>query len=153
MVFYIDSDGVAADFNKQLLRMFGVTPHEISDPEMWRLIHSDFRFWSEMPLLPDARRLWDEIKHLNPIVLTGCNKGNYEAIAAEKKRWWKHHFDHDHVITCLSKDKALHLRNPGDILVDDMTKNIKRWEKAGGVGIVHKDADQTLKRLREMKIL
>ena len=34
---------------------------------------------------------------------------------AAKKEWWKRHFDHELVVTCLSRDKALHIRRPGGV--------------------------------------
>lgn len=151
---FVDSDGVFADFDGHLKKLFGVFPHEVSDDEMWRLIHSDFRFWSEMPLLPGARELWDGIKHANPIVLTGCHKDNYDAIAAEKVVWWNTQFQHEQVITCLSKNKAFHMEQPGDWLVDDMVKNCKRWAKAHGKAIRYTgDWEGTLKVLRQEGVI
>jgi hypothetical protein len=85
-----------------------------------------------MPLKPGARELWDAVKHVNPTVLTGCPKSDYDRAAVAKIAWWKEHFNHDAVITCLSRDKALHIKAEGDWLVDDMSKNCKRWAAAKG---------------------
>ena len=53
------------------------------------------------------------------------------------------------MITCFSRDKARHLKAPGDILVDDRNDTIRRWEKAGGYGIWYRDAEQTVRDLRQ----
>jgi hypothetical protein len=129
----MDSDGVFAHFDQNVFNRFGVYPSGMNDDEMWRRINAEPDFWPEMPLMPGAERLWDAIKHVEPTVLTGCPKSDYERAVEHKMSWWANgHFAHEKVITCLSKDKALHMKQPGDWLVDDMSKNCKRWEKAGG---------------------
>jgi hypothetical protein len=129
---FLDSDGVFADFDKHVIDLFGKTPHELGDAEMWRLANASEIFWDEMPLLPGAQELWAAFSPLKPTILTGCPRSDYDRAAASKRIWWKRHFDHDDVITCLSRDKALHMQAQGDWLIDDMSKNTKRWEKAGG---------------------
>lgn len=39
---------------------------------------------------------------------------------------------------------------PGDILIDDMEKNITRWVEAGGVGILHVNAADTIEQLKAL---
>jgi hypothetical protein len=34
------------------------------------------------------------------------------------------------------------------ILIDDYEKNIAQWREAGGIGILHKNARETIKQLR-----
>lgn len=136
MQLFVDSDGVFASFDDNVRNFFGKYPRDFAnDADMWAAINGQPRFWPDMPMMPGAIELWEAIKHANPIVLTGCPKSNYEHAAEHKLQWWMNgHFSHSRVITCLSKDKALHMEKPGDWLVDDMSKNIKRWEKAGGRG-------------------
>lgn len=130
---FVDSDGVFADFDQNIFNLTGLWPHQLNDDEMWRLANASPTFWPDMPLKPGAVELWNAIKHVEPTVLTGCPKSDYQRAAEHKVSWWANgHFSHEKVITCLSKDKALHMRKPGDWLVDDMSKNCKRWEKAGG---------------------
>jgi hypothetical protein len=38
---------------------------------------------------------------------------------------------------------------PNHILIDDMEKNITAWEAAGGIGILHKNATDTINTLKE----
>lgn len=35
----------------------------------------------------------------------------------------------------------------GDILLDDMPKNLRRWEKAGGIGVYYRNSDQAIRDL------
>lgn len=130
---FVDSDGVFADFDQHIFDLFGQYPKDMNDDVMWAKANASDTFWSHMPLKPGAIELWEAIKHVEPTVLTGCPKGDYERASESKVAWWANgHFAHQKVITCLSKDKALHMKKPGDWLVDDMSKNTKRWEKAGG---------------------
>lgn len=129
---FIDSDGVFADFDEHIHQLFGVYPRQMNDAEMWRRANAHPSFWDDMPLMPGAHEFFDAIKHVRPTVLTGCPKSDYDRAASAKLAWWKRHFGHEQVITCLSRDKALHMKNPGDWLVDDMSKNTKRWAAAGG---------------------
>lgn len=131
---WVDSDGVFYDFHGHFQNLFGVHPDEIPDDEMWRLANANPAFWPTMPLKAGARELWAAISHVNPVVLTGAPKSDYANAASHKIEAWKRDFQHEAVIVCLSKDKALHLPHEGAWLIDDMSKNIKKWEKAGGRG-------------------
>lgn len=145
-----DSDGVYADFDGHIKELFGRWPWEMSDEEMWQKAAAHPEFWSHMPIKEGAEELWEFMKPHNPIILTGCPKSDYERAEKHKKEWWKKHFDHDQVITCLSRDKAKHMHAPGDVLVDDMIKNIKRWEKAGGRGVLFKNARDAIDQLKAL---
>lgn len=150
---WVDSDGVFADFDLHVKTIFGKSPREFGgDQNMWAAITAHEPFWETMPVMEGSVAFWNAVKHLSPIVLTGCPKTNYEGAASAKRAWWQKHFGHFDVITCLSRDKATHMKAPGDILIDDMSKNIKRWEAAGGIGIFHRHYryDDTLARLNAL---
>jgi hypothetical protein len=36
-------------------------------------------------------------------------------------------------------------------LIDDRKDNIEAWEQAGGIGILHTDADNTINQLNKLK--
>lgn len=147
---FVDSDGVFADFDLHIKTLFGKWPREMSDDVMWKLASEHPEFWSHMPVKYGAEELWEFVKPYNPTVLTGCPKSDYTRAETHKRAWWQHHFAHDQVITCLSKDKGTHIKKPGDILVDDMIKNIKRWEKAGGKGVWYKNARDAIAQLKAL---
>lgn len=149
---FLDSDGVFAHFDQHCFNNFGSFPKELRDDDMWAMIHAYEAWWPSMPPMPGAFELWAALRHLDPIVLTGCPKTNFDNAVLHKKEWWKRNFDHDNVICCLSRDKATHMINPGDILVDDMYKNIKRWRAAGGIGVLHRSNEETLARLAELGV-
>ena len=133
---FLDLDGVFANFEQHYLDIFGHIHNSISDWKMWRNVNSNENWWTTMLKFEYFDDMWNELKIYNPTIITGCPKTNYEEASIGKKIWAKEHFDENvPVITCLSKDKPLFMKNKGDILIDDMEKNCKRWNEAGGVAI------------------
>jgi hypothetical protein len=97
-------------------------------------------------LLPDAMRLFEAVRHLDPIILTGLPGGNWAA--DQKVRWAARYFPGTRIVTTMARDKRDHAR-PGDVLVDDQVRHAHLWEEAGGIFIHHHDTDETLKRLKD----
>lgn len=154
MNIFLDSDGVCCDFDGHVASFSGGRkPNELGgDANLWALVNSIPDFWSTMPLLPGARDLFDAAKAIDPNVriLTGCPRSGYEAAVEGKLLKHSRYFPGTQVITCLSRNKADHMIAPGDCLVDDMARNIKRWEAAGGTGIRYWSAEQAIEKLRKL---
>jgi hypothetical protein len=149
----LDSDGVIWDFDEMVKAHTGRLPKEIGDDaEMWRLIDAIPTFWDDIPLMPDAHDLWDFVKHHDVIVITGCPKTHFDrAAVAKKRKWFKHFGVPEHrVHCCFSRNKPSHMRVQGEVLVDDMTRNLKRWIAAGGRGVHHHSAHQSIAELRHL---
>lgn len=148
---FVDLDGVLANFDAYFEQHHGQTPnavqkaHNGDDAEMWRLIGTIPNFWTELPLMPGAPDLWAAVLPYEPIILTGCPRVEYDLAVAGKRTWVAKHFGPEvPVITCRSKDKPQHMLAAGDILIDDRSRNIKKWEKAGGTVIYFKNATQAI---------
>ena len=147
---FLDCDGVLADFDHGATAILGMPPRAFEKR------HGLGRFWSKLarapdfyfslPLLPDAMQLFDAVKHLDPIILTGLPRGNWAA--DQKMRWAAKHFPGVRMITCMARDKRDHAKE-GDVLVDDQPRHASLWEEAGGVFIHHKSVEATLERLEE----
>lgn len=153
MATFLDSDGVFSDFDRQAHELLGTHPSTVGDAKFWPIAHANPLFWTDMPVMDGAFEFWDKIKHTKPTVLTGAPKGNFEHAADAKREWWLKYFNHTDVVVCLSKDKQRHITSPGDIIVDDTKRNIARWEKAGGIGILFTSHDQALEELRNLGII
>ena len=104
-------------------------------------------FYASLPLMADARQLFDAVAHLNPIILTGLPLGNWAA--PQKVRWAEEHFPGTHIITCMARDKFRHMKG-ADVLVDDRADHRARWEDAGGIFVHHQDARSSLAQLAEI---
>lgn len=153
MQIFCDVDGVKADFERGYEERFGHSCVGLDDDILWLNVNATDDFWTTLPLMSDWHILWNFIKDYNPIFLTGCPSSGYDMAVAGKREYILKHTGEIPVITCLSKNKQHHMFSRGDILIDDMKKNIKRWEAAGGVGILHKNAEDTIEQLKSiMKI-
>lgn len=155
---FFDADGVVVNFNGHCETRFGAHPHHLTfqqpggkllkgDAALWAHVETDDDFWLDMPFFDHAHELVDMGRAYNAQFLTGCPAIGYDRASAHKKEKLGNTFGIP-VITCRSRDKALHMIAPGDILVDDFMKNIKRWEEAGGIGIHFKTFEQAADQLR-----
>ena len=88
--------------------------------------------------------LFEAVRHLDPIILTGTPRGNWAA--DQKLRWATKHFPGTRIITTLARDKRDHCRH-GDVLVDDQLRHAPLWREAGGIFVHHRNAEATLKKL------
>jgi hypothetical protein len=154
---FLDCDGVLADFDAMARGVFEMPADEAQDHFgqgiFWKTIRdyrgeNDHGFYRSLPLMPDAMKLFNAVKHLKPTILTGCPFGNWAP--PQKMAWAEEQFPGTKMITCMARDKITHLENPGDVLVDDKTKFQPIWEKGGGIFVHHTDAESTLVKLREI---
>lgn len=148
---FLDCDGVLADFDAGATDVLGMSPHMFEErhgrQEFWRRIARTRDFYARLPLMADAKLLFDAVAHLDPIILTGLPIGNWAA--PQKVRWAEEHFPGTHIITCMARDKYRHMKG-ADVLVDDRANHRDKWELAGGVFIHHKDARSSLEQLADL---
>ncbi|HEY0052754.1 MAG TPA: hypothetical protein VGB49_05010 [Caulobacteraceae bacterium] len=147
---YLDCDGVLADFDRGGERVLGLKPKAFEQRhgirEFWKRLAREPGYFENLPEIADARTLFEAVKHLEPIILTGCPMGGWAE--AQKERWAHLPFPGTPLIACMARDKRNHC-SPGDILVDDQLKHRERWEEAGGVFVHHRSAADTIRQLRE----
>ena len=153
---YCDMDGVLADFVKFTTEHLG---HPFKD-----------KYWTELPenmfaILPpmqDAHQLWRFIGKYNPFILTAVTRQNEsrgpiaDNAPDDKKKWMKKHFrvSEDKVYAVKRINKSNFAKDGRDkrpnLLIDDHVKNIEAFKKAGGLGIVHTSARNTIKELKKL---
>lgn len=157
MKLFVDLDGVLADFDKEFLSRFGNTPEhfrkcgKVEEKKHWRhlanhILHGDF--YGSLELMPDAMILMNFVKQYDPAILSATGTQHPQVVASQKMRWVKHHLgemEMHYVRT--SADKA-GFSTPDSILIDDREKSINPWVAAGGIGILHKNAAQTISELK-----
>lgn len=147
---YLDCDGVLADFDAGARAVLGTSPKAFQDRygpgRFWKRLATAPDFYFSLPLLPDAMELFDAVRHLDPIILTGLPRGGWAA--DQKVRWAAHHFPGTQIITTMARDKRDHAK-PGDVLVDDLLKHRHLWEEVGGVFVHHTSAAATLAELAD----
>jgi len=148
---FLDADGVLADFDEGARRLFGRDPASFEAKhgrrEFWRRIATADNFYGSLPEMPDARRLFDAVRKLDPTILTGLPIGNWAA--PQKVAWAAEHFPGVPIITCMARDKHKHMK-PGDVLVDDRENHRSAYEAAGVLFVHHKNAEDSLSELAEI---
>jgi len=91
---FLDADGVLADFDLGVRRLLGMRPKEFIAKHgrvtFWKRLAKAGNFYGSLPEMPDARLLFDAVKHLQPTILTGLPMGNWAA--AQKVEWAAEHF-------------------------------------------------------------
>jgi 5'-nucleotidase len=158
MRIYLDLDGVMADFDTHFVEKFGVDPQTLDDDVMWKMINGYQDFYANLPLMKDAVDLFEFLlwgpapwEPEDVIILSACPRSNYKNAAIQKRAWVREHLSKNITVIPMmgGVNKALFMHEPGDILIDDMEKNCKAWEELGGKAIVHKNAVDTIARLKE----
>jgi hypothetical protein len=148
------------DFNKWALDRLG---HRPDDWELDKKIKSQFwkdvntlvkrgeEFFGAMDPMPDAFELWDYIKEYHPMILSAT--GHVKTAPQEKRKWITDNLGVDvaerATLVSAAADKAKFAK-PGYILIDDRAKAIDPWIEAGGVGILHISAVDSIAQLKEL---
>ena len=155
---YLDMDGVVADFDEYAARTLGVPPSQGVYPEdIWNKLATNSRLYRDLIKTPYADKLVYQCSVIAKQqgyelkFLTAVPKGNDVPWAFyDKVIWAQKYFPGIPVMFGpFSKDKYIHCR-PGDILIDDRTSNIEEWRVAGGLGILHRDFNDTLAQLSKL---
>jgi 5'(3')-deoxyribonucleotidase len=145
---FLDADGVLADFDLGARRLLGASPKQFiarhGRGAFWKRLAKASDFYARLPEMPDARELFDAVKHLEPTILTGLPLGSWAA--PQKVEWAAEHFPGVPIITCMARDKHKHMHR-GDVLVDDREKHRAEYEAAGVVFVHHKNAEDSLRQL------
>ena len=151
---YCDMDGVVADFYTFTYQWIGTKFSDKYYPDI------PVDTFARLTKMRDADVLWGNIKQFQPIMLTAAPRHARGAIAKrapeDKIRWMKKNFrvPRSRMRVVLRPDKKKFAKDGRDgrpnILIDDHAGNIKEWETAGGIGIVHTDAASTINDLKKI---
>jgi hypothetical protein len=121
-----------------------------------KLLSNDVEFWTNLPPMRDAMKLWSFITPLEPYILSH----GWDAESDKGKRIWLSPLagniepspPQSKII--LTGDKYKHAVNQQtgqpNILIDDMDKYLGPWAQAGGIGIKHISAENTIKELNRI---
>ena len=148
-MIYCDMDGVLVDFDESFKKKYGEYPYNIPREKLWEIVINTPNYWVNLPPQKDAHLLIEFLERHGFEILTGLPHYGFDKANIEKRQWIKNHIGkHVNVICCLSKDKQNYL-HPNDILIDDREQNIQRWTEAGGIGILHTSAENTIQQLKK----
>jgi len=151
---YSDMDGVLSDFDKRFMEFSdGKLPSqyekEFGREKFWELIDSKVGvpFWAGMSWMPDGKTLWSYIEKYNPIILSAPSRNQESRYG--KRIWKKRNMPSTKMILAYA-DKKKEYADSTSILIDDREENIKQWNEAGGIGILHTSAASTISQLKKL---
>jgi hypothetical protein len=148
---YCDMDGVLVDFDRGYQELTGITTQQADSngvEAFWApLSKAGASFWITLKWMPDGKQLWSYIKKYNPLLLSAPSRE--ESSKLGKRVWVKRELPGVKLIL-KSAERKQEYANANSILIDDREKNITQWKAAGGIGILHTSANNTIKQLQEL---
>jgi cytidyltransferase-like protein len=148
---YCDMDGVIVDFEDGYERLTGKDikgNHIKGDGDFWQPItDAGVKFWAGLKWMPDGKELWSYIKSYNPEILSAPSREESSKIG--KHVWIKNNIPGIKLIL-RSANRKQELAESNAILIDDRKDNIEQWINAGGIGILHTSADDTITQLKKL---
>jgi hypothetical protein len=142
-------DGVLVDFEKGYKELTGEDASYNTNPEeFWAPItKAGASFWIKLQWMHDGKQLWEFIKPYNPLLLSAPSREESSKIG--KFTWVKRNIPGTKLIL-RSAERKQEFATPNSILIDDRADNIQRWKDAGGIGIVHTSAADTIQQLKKL---
>ena len=146
---YCDMDGVLVDFERGYKELTGEDASYKTDPaKFWEPItKAGAAFWIKLKWMPDGKQLWSYIEQYNPELLSAPSREESSKIG--KRIWVKRNMPGTKLILRTAERKQ-EFATPNAILIDDRADNVQRWNEAGGVGIHHTSAENTIKQLKDL---
>lgn len=153
---FLDLDGVLADFSGRLKEITGKPAESLSKGYLWASVqkYNDnvAPFFETLDKMPDADQLFNFVTgnfgHVGILTATGWTPRDG---ADQKRNWVKKHFgDKLDVKVVTSGSLKKEFATPQTVLVDDTTKAITPWIQAGGIGVLHRNAKQSIEELKQI---
>ena len=149
---FCDLDGVLVNFNKGYYDLTGIDigkKHRSDDKFFEPITKEGVKFWENLEWMNDGKELWDYIKKYEPKLLSAPTR-DYSSIVG-KKLCCERELSGVHLILRKAQNKK-DFASPDSILIDDREENINGWVNAGGVGIHHKNTNDTIKQLKKINL-
>jgi hypothetical protein len=145
---WVDMDGVIADFDKRYVKLYGSKSASmaIKNEQQFREF-IDGQNFATLDLYPGALTLLKYLKLLPipiEILSSSASPEYHDEISRQKKIWLDTHQITFHPIFVPGKHLKAQYATPTSILIDDDEQNIKDWNAAGGLGVLHKNELSTI---------
>jgi len=101
-------------------------------------------------MMPQALKLYNYIRPYNPNILSAVARRDPNCRPG-KLAWLRKNLrmtDTSRINLVRRRDKKQYAK--GNLLIDDLQKNIAEWKAAGGTGILHKSVGQTIAQLKKL---
>ena len=161
--FFIDIDGVLANWEWGVNNLLGLKHINVQNyhvdknlyaPQYYGAIKEYQRegglFWYDLPMLSGVGQLWAYLHPFKPTVITAI--GNNDLGAEKQKRdWIRMRFGEKVEVLVVIRTKEKHLyAQPNYVLIDDQQRALNGWIEHGGIGILHRSSEETIRQLRTL---
>jgi hypothetical protein len=157
-IIFCDMDGVLVDFDKGYEDLTGLhTKHaDVQDSnDFWNKFKSslteknmeEYDYWANLEWMSDGQELWNYIKQYNPYVLTAPSRDPGSKLG---KKEWVLRLDNMKNIYFRAAQNKSDFSGRNRILIDDRADTIEKWNKAGGIGILHTSTQDTIEQLKKL---
>jgi hypothetical protein len=157
-LIFCDMDGVLVDFDKGYEELTGLsTKHvDVQDSnDFWNKFKSslteknmeEYDYWANLKWMPDGKQLWNYIKSYNPYILTAPSRDPGSKLG---KKEWVERLDNMKNIYFRAAQNKPDFSGKNRILIDDRADTIEKWNKAGGIGILHTSTENTIEQLKKL---
>jgi hypothetical protein len=150
---FSDMDGVLTDFDTSFKKASdGMAPRDyekkFGKDKFWELIDGKgVGYWVGMPYMPDGETYWNYIKDYDVELLSSPSRSSTSRLG---KRLWVRNNTPGVKLTLAQAAKKQNYAAPNHILIDDRKSNIDQWIAAGGIGILHTSASNTISQLKKL---
>jgi len=150
---FSDMDGVLTDFDESFKKASGgIAPRDyekkFGKDKFWELIDGDgVGYWVGMPYMPDGEQYWNYIKDYDVELLSSPSRSNTSRLG---KRLWVRNNMPGVKLTLAQAYLKKNYAASNHILIDDRESNIDQWRAAGGIGILHTSASNTIQQLKKL---
>lgn len=153
---YVDMDDVVTNFNDYYEECFGRRWKDIADTaERWKPLNDNPDWYLSIPLKKDALQLMSYVRSLNvPVKMLTATGWDWVRVGTAKTIYCtkRLNVEPSDVLTVVEGRKKFAFARPGYVLIDDMERNVLPWCVAGGFGILHKNADDTIQQLKGLLV-
>lgn len=151
---YLDMDGVLSDFMSKFREVNGdwKRDHEGKKSDGWKTF-CEGRHFASLDTWPGAPELLQFVGGLdiNVEILTSTGGAEFhEMVREDKISWCEDHGIFYKVNAVPGRWTKKEWARPTAILVDDTKDVIDEWIQNGGIGILHRDVDETIDCLKKL---
>ena len=150
---YCDMDGVLVDLYSSIKKHLGVTKlnQKIIDDFFYSDDGRGAEFWANCTWESGGKKLWKAIKDFNTNILSACPSvcNQDRQVIKGKTQWCQKNLKiNPSKVYIVQRKEKQNFAKKNKILIDDREKNIREWESSGGIGILHKNYNNTVKQLK-----